>query len=180
MSAMTLLPIVLLSSPLVVMERAVSVRLLALAIGFPLLMVAISPLVATIIHSKGLKSEEGHYRLIAQAVADAWREHTNMPLDIVGSTSDLMNGMIFYLTGRPSTFAILNPRETPWVDETRIRREGIAIVCPEQDVACNRVLDRYAEQSLRAQTEEVILARRYFGTLDVPERYRIVVIIPNA
>jgi 4-amino-4-deoxy-L-arabinose transferase-like glycosyltransferase len=179
MSAMTLLPTVLLSSPLVVMERAVSVRLLVLAVGFPLLMVAISPLVAITIHSKGTTSEEGHYRLIAQAVEHAWRKHTNLPLRIVGSSSDLANGVIFYLPDRPSTFVILNPRETPWVDDARIRREGIAIVCPEQDMDCNRVLDSYAEQTPGAQSEETILARRYFGTLDSPERYRIVVIIPN-
>ena len=67
--AMTLLPIVLLSSPLVAMSRLAVVRLLALAVGFPLVMLTVSPLVAHGIHLSGVPNYGSDYRDVAQAVA---------------------------------------------------------------------------------------------------------------
>jgi 4-amino-4-deoxy-L-arabinose transferase-like glycosyltransferase len=178
MSAMTLLPVVLLSSPLMTLPRAAALRLLALAVGFPLAMVAVAPAVAFVIHREGLKEYASQYRLIAQAVEHAWREQTAAPLRIVGSDSDLADGIIFYFSGQPSTFDILGPALTPWVDEARIKREGIAIVCPDEMAACVQAMDTYAARYPTARTQQVILARSYFGTLDTPVHYRIEIIPP--
>jgi len=180
MSAMTLLPVVLLSSELVAIPRDAAVRVLALAMGFPLLMVAVSPVVAVVIHRKGLANYAGHYRLIARAVEQAWHERTETPLRVVASYPDLVNGIIFYFSDRPSTFAITAPILTPWVDENRIKREGIAIVCPEPEVACVQAMKAYAARYSGAKSEDVVLARRYFGTFDTPVRYKIVIIPPAA
>ena len=46
MSGMTLLPVVLLSSPLISVQRAAAIRLTAMAVIFPLIMVAASPAIA--------------------------------------------------------------------------------------------------------------------------------------
>ena len=75
MSGMTLLPVVLLSSPRLTVSRPAAIRLLALAVVFPLLMVAVSPEVATVIHRLGVPHYASHYGLSPDC--RAWRAHTN-------------------------------------------------------------------------------------------------------
>jgi len=142
-------------------------------------MVAVSPGVAIAFHRIGPKDYANHYRLIAQAVEHAWHQRTGEPLRIVGSYADLVNGMVFYFSDQPSTFDILNPQETPWVDEDRLNRQGIAIVCPVTVADCVRSMDEFVARFQGAETEEVVLARRYLGILGPPVRYRIAVILPQ-
>jgi 4-amino-4-deoxy-L-arabinose transferase-like glycosyltransferase len=178
MSAMTLLPVVLLGSPLVAVKRAAAVSILALAIVFPLVMVAASPVIALVIHRQGVPNYAGHYRLIAQAVEQAWRAQTNEPLRIVGGNRPVVDGSNFYFTGRPATFVVTEPARTPWVDQARIEREGIAIVCPETETSCVREMNAYAAR-YGAKVDEVTIARRFFGTADTPVQYRIAIVLPR-
>ena len=178
MSAMTLLPVVLFGSPLVAVKRAAAVAVLALAIVFPLVMVAASPVIALVIHRQGVPNYASHYRLIAQAVEQAWRAQTNEPLRIVGGNRPVVDGSNFYFTGRPATFVITEPARTPWVDQARIEREGIAIVCPETETSCMREMSAYAAR-YGAKVDEVIIARSFFGTTDTPVQYRIAIVLPR-
>ena len=73
--AMTQLPVVLLSSPLVAMSRLAAVRLLTLAVVFPLSMFAVSPLVALAVQLSGVPNYGSDYRAVAQAVERVWRAH---------------------------------------------------------------------------------------------------------
>jgi 4-amino-4-deoxy-L-arabinose transferase-like glycosyltransferase len=179
MSAMSLLPIVLLSSPLVVITRNAAVRLLAMAIVFPLIMIAASPVIAIVIHREGVPNYATHYRLIARAVERAWHERTNEPLRIIGSYSGIVNGIVFYFDDAPSTLDIITPAQTPWVDEDRIRREGIALVCPVPETFCVQALNAYVARYPDAKVKDVGLARRYLGTLDTKVNYRIAIIPPQ-
>jgi len=180
MSGMTLLPVVLLASPLLTAQRAAAIRFTALAVLFPLLMVAISPAIAVIIHRNALQNNYGtHYQLIAQAVSKAWRQQTGAPLRIVGSLRPVVDGTNPYFPSRPATYAITSTWRTPWIDEDRIKRDGIAIVCPEPEVACMQELHAYAARYGATVVEDVTLARHYFGTVDKPVRYWIVIIPPR-
>jgi hypothetical protein len=178
MSAMTLLPVVLFGSPLVAVKRAAAVGVLALAIVFPLVMVAASPVIAFVIHLQGVPNYASHYRLIAQAVEQAWQARTNQPLRIVGGNRPVVDGSNFYFTGRPATFVVTEPARTPWVDQARIERDGIAIVCPEVETSCLQEQDAYAARH-GAKIDEVTLARSFFGTTDTPIKYRIAIIPPR-
>jgi hypothetical protein len=178
MSAMTLLPVVLFSSPLVAVKRAAAVGVLALAIVFPLLMVAASPVIALVIHRQGVPNYASHYRLIARAVEQAWRAQTGKPLRIVGGNRPVVDGSNFYFTGRPATFVLTEPARTPWVDKARIEREGIAIVCPALETSCVQEMAAYAAR-YGAKAEEVTIARPYFGTTDTPVQYRIAIVPPR-
>ncbi len=177
-SGMTLLPVVLLSSPLVAVNRTAAIRLLAVAIILPLLMIAASPVIAMVIHRNGVSNYAAHYRLIAQAVEQAWRAQTDKPLRIVGGARPLVDGSNFYFADPPATFMINEPPRTPWVDQSRIEREGIAIVCPEAETPCVAEMNAYAARYGGATTE-VTLARNYLGTADTPVRYRIAIIPPR-
>jgi hypothetical protein len=180
MSGMTLLPVVLLASPLLSVQRAAAIRLTAMAVLFPLIMVIASPAIAVVIHRNSLQNNYGtHYRLIAQAVAKAWHNQTGAPLRIVGSFRTVVDGTNPYFPSRPATFAITSPWRTPWVDEDRIKRDGIAIVCPEPEAACMQELNAYAARFGATVVEDVTLARHFFGTDDTPILYRIAIIPPR-
>src|SRR5205823_6354067 len=63
MSAMTLLPVVLFSSPLLSVNRSAAVNILALSIVLPLVMLAASPVIALVIHRQGVPNYASQYRL---------------------------------------------------------------------------------------------------------------------
>ena len=180
MSGMTLLPVLLLASPLLAVQRAAAIRLTAMAVLFPLLMAAISPAIAVVLHRNALQNNYGtHYSLIAQAVTKAWRGQTGAPLRIVGSLRPVVDGTNPYFPSRPATFAITSTWRTPWVDDDRIKRDGIALVCPEPEAACMQELNAYAARFGATVVEDVTLARHYFGTDDKPILYRIAIIPPK-
>ncbi len=179
MSAMTLLPVVLLASPLIRVKRSVALYVLSFALLFPLLMVAASPVIALVIHRQGgLTNYAGDYRLIAEAVEQAWRGVTDKPLRILGGNRPVVDGSNFYFADPPATFIVTEPMRTPWVDEARIAREGIAIVCPRAEPACLKELNadvaRYG-----GKIEDVMLARRFFGTIGTATYYQIAIIPPK-
>jgi 4-amino-4-deoxy-L-arabinose transferase-like glycosyltransferase len=176
MSAMTLLPVVLLSSPLVALPRRATVWLLAAAIVFPLLMVAASPFIAVWIHREGVPNYATHYRLLAEAIDKTWRETTNVPLRYVGSYTNIVNGVVFYLPGRVSTLDIAGPSATPWANEASVARAGIALVCPDAEAICMHFLNQRAGSLPR---RAVMLSRRHWGVGDKPMRYVIVVVPPK-
>src|SRR5208282_1011720 len=179
MSGMTLLPVVLLSTPLVSVSRQAAIRLLALAIVYPTLMAAASPVIAVVIHREGVPHYATHYQLIARAMERAWSKRSNKPLRIVGSYTDIVNGIVFYFENQPSTLDIITPAQTPWVDDDRVKREGIVIVCPVPETHCVEAMNKYAARFPGAEIDDVSLARRFFGALDQPVRYRILTIPPQ-
>src|SRR5688572_11916812 len=168
MSAMTLLPVVLLSSPLVTVPRRAAVWLLAAAIVFPVLMVLASPFIAVWIHREGLPNYASHYRLLAEAVDKTWRETTNAPLRYLGSYTNIVNGVSFYLPGRVSTLDIVGPSATPWADEASVTRAGVALACPEQEAICMHFLNQRAGDATR---HAVTLSRSHWGVADRSEEH---------
>lgn len=179
MSGMTLVPIVLLSSPLVKISRPAAVRVLGLSIAFPLLLLALSPGIAMVIHREGVPNYASQYQLVAQAVDKAWRERTGLPLRIVGSSVSIVNGIEFYLPGAPATLDIVSPAQTPWVTDDRIKSEGIAIVCPKPDDVCRHALDFYAARASVVDIRNVTLARSYLGVSERPVDYQILIVPPQ-
>ncbi len=178
MSMMTLLPAVLLSSPQVTLPRRAAVGLVALAVIFPVLMLAVAPLSAIYDHRHGVPNYASDYRLVAQAVERAWRARTDRPLRIVGSVN-FVNGVVFYFADQPSTYDVDNPTLTPWVSDDRIRRDGMALVCPEPESFCTRALPGYAARYHAVADEHIVVSRRYFGIDGKPQRYEIVIILPQ-
>jgi hypothetical protein len=176
MGAMTLLPVALLSSPYVTVARAAAVRLLALAIAFPVVMVLAAPGIAIWLHRDGVPNYATHYRLLAQEVDKAWRAATDRPLRLLGSTTNLVNGVSFYLASRPATLDIGEPRNTPWADAASLVRAGMALVCPEPDPVCMHFLN---ERAGSAQRTVVMLSRSHLGFADAPVRYVIAILPPQ-
>ena len=53
------------------------------------------------------------------------------------------------------------------------------MVCPEEMPLCVPIIDGFAAH-YGAETEHIVVARRYLGTFDPPVRYQIVIIPPHA
>jgi 4-amino-4-deoxy-L-arabinose transferase-like glycosyltransferase len=177
--SMTLVPVVLLSSRRVRIARTQARRILALAIALPVIAAALSPVIAIVIHRRGVPNYSAHYRLVAQAVEKVWGETTDQPLRLIGSYDNLLYGALFYFPEKPSTFEIINPSVTPWTDEARIAREGIALFCPVAELGCVQVMNDRAARGPIGRRAEVALSRTYLGAADQPERYVIVTIPPS-
>jgi 4-amino-4-deoxy-L-arabinose transferase-like glycosyltransferase len=178
--SMTLFPVVLLSSPQLTFSRPALRRILALAIAVPMVALALSPAIAFIIHRNGLGNYATQYRLLAQAVDAAWQQTTPAPLRLIGSNNVLLYGTLFYFPERPSTFEVNEPGVTPWTDEARIAREGIALFCAAEVTSCIAAADARAAVNPAAKRTEVELSSTYFGHADQPQRYVIVLIPPAA
>ncbi len=176
--SMTLFPVVLLSSARVTIARPQARRILALAMAAPIVMAVLSPAIAIVIHRRGVPNYATHYRLIAQAVEKTWRETTDRPLRLIGSYDNLLYGTLIYFTGRPSTLEIMNPAVTPWTNDARVAREGIALFCPVEVVGCVQAMNERAARGPLGQRVEVELSRTYLGAADQPVRYVIVTIPP--
>src|SRR5205807_2399338 len=177
--SMTLLPVVLLSSPLVTVPKFAVRRTLALAIAFPVIALALSPLIAVAIHREGVPNYATHYSGLAKAVEKTWAETTDRPLRFVGSYNNLLYGVLFYLPDRVSPLEIVEPRVTPWIDEAEVARAGIALVCPVEETGCLKAMEERAAGGPAGRRTEVAITRRYFGTDDDPDRFVIVTVRPR-
>ena len=178
-SLMTLLPVVLLSSPMVSISRRAGVISLAIAIAAPLIMLMASPVIAIAVHQAGVDNFQDQYALIAGALDEAWQKRTDRPLQIIGSFTSVVNGAAFYIPSKPETFDLYGPALTPWVDDADIRSKGMAMICPESMVPCLQMLDGYGEHYHAVATEHVSLARSYLGSRGPSVPYEIVIIPPR-
>ena len=139
-------------------------------------MVLAAPVIAIVIHREGVPNYATHYRLVADAVDRFWRATTDKPLRFVGSHTNLVNGVSFYLPSRPSTLEINAPAVTPWADPESVARAGVALVCPEPEPVCMENLNARGRGLPR---HAVTLSRRHFGVADAPVRYVIIIVPPE-
>jgi 4-amino-4-deoxy-L-arabinose transferase-like glycosyltransferase len=178
MASMTLLPVVLLSSPEVAISRLAAQRIMGLALAFPLIAVIAAPGVALVIHRHGLKHDSAYYELLTREVEKDWRSATAAPLRLVGGANQLINGIAFYAADGPSTFDVESPSSTPWADEPRWTREGVAWVCPVDDAVCVKAIEAYSAKAPDRRRTEVTLTRTFLGIPGPPHSYLVIVAPP--
>jgi Dolichyl-phosphate-mannose-protein mannosyltransferase len=171
----TLLPVVLLASPLVAVSRDAAVRILAAALALPIAAVLAAPLVALTIHHLGRADPHTRYRVTADAITATWRSATTQPLRLVGSEAP-PNGVAFYLSD-VVPFAVADPFIAPWIARERITTQGIALVCPADSKSCIDKVDRI-DQAHTAVRSEVALASSYLGIRGRTVRYLIAAVPP--
>ncbi len=173
----SMLPALVLSARGLQVTRGAAAGVLAAAFAIPLVAIVLSPAVAVVIHREGVPNHATHYRLIAAAVEQAWRDVTAAPLRLFGSETTIANGAGFYLGGKPLRIDIGSPQDTPWADDARIAREGIALACAADDPICMYFLARYAGTA--AKRSEIALSRTHLGRADPPVRYVIAIVPPQ-
>jgi 4-amino-4-deoxy-L-arabinose transferase-like glycosyltransferase len=177
MSMWTLLPVVLLSSPLIKLHRQAMLTVVAVAMILPPIMVAAAPAIAMATHRRNSDPSSEHYRLLAERVLHEWRCVTQAPLVMVGGSGDLAMGVAFYLPGRPSAAPDFRVRLAPWVDRERLRRDGVAIIV--RDDALDTSLGRARMLGAKGTPISVEVARTFRGVTGPSVRYTIVIVPPH-
>jgi 4-amino-4-deoxy-L-arabinose transferase-like glycosyltransferase len=176
MPAFSLLPIVLLSSPLIRVEIPALVRIVAFAVLLPFLALAFAPVSAWISHRGGITPAAVHSSILAPRVAAEWRATTDRPLKFVGGSADLAYGVAFYLPSAPAAYPEFSRELAPWIDPAQVARDGMAIVCVANDAACRASAQ---QKSIPARQVEVEAVRSYLAIRGNPERYVILIIPPR-
>jgi 4-amino-4-deoxy-L-arabinose transferase-like glycosyltransferase len=178
MASWSLLPVLLLSSPLVTLPRLDAVRVTGFALLFPIIMVIAAPAIAFFTHRAGGTPSMLHSSLLAPAVDKLWRETTPKPLRMFSGFVDFAYGVAFYLPSHPPVVHILDG--VPARDfDARLARDGIALVCPAEEKDCVSKIDALVARVPGSKRETVEVARMFMGTPSASGRYVIAAIPPR-
>ena len=86
------------------------------------------------------KSDHRHFAdpraIVARQVTDLWHAYAGKPLRIVSGTEGYALAATFYSADHPSDFIDLSRSKAPWIDDARLGREGLAIICSSYDREC--------------------------------------------
>jgi 4-amino-4-deoxy-L-arabinose transferase-like glycosyltransferase len=176
--ALNLLPVMALASPRVVVPRVAVQRIAAVVTAVTLLIVLASPFVAFAILKLGVENDAAYARLVMQATEREWRQVTGKPLRLIAGPFVLVSTAAFYGTARPSTFADFSPYLSPWADDARIAREGIAVMVAT-DSPWFAVATKYIAAAPVARRTEVTLTRRWLGFESAAKTFVIAIVPPR-
>ena len=184
MSAWTLLPVMLLSSPQVTISRRHALGILTLAVVFPVAMVAAAPAIGFAIHSSEPPPGAAQSSVLAEPVERVWRQTTDQPLRLFGGYEEFTDAVPFYMPSHPLAVHVLDGVAVSQALEARIGRDGIALVCPTRSaerpttgLCVDRAVAR-ARCSLPGVQVEIEVLRRYLGVAGKRARYLIITIPP--
>ena len=177
--ALALLPVMMLASPLVVLTRATLAQIATIVVAITIAALVASPFVAAAILKSGTENYAAYSRLVAVALEQEWKATTAKPLRLIGGPFVLVSTASFYAADRPSTYANFSRYLSPSVDDVRIAREGIAMVCPADMPACLPFMDAVASRGPAGRRREVVLARRWLSLQSAPARFVIVTVPPQ-
>lgn len=176
--ALNLLPVMLLGSPLVVVPRAAVLRIAGAITALTLVIVAVSPFVAFALLKSGVENDALYARLAMQAADRAWQQTTTKPLKLIAGPFALVSSAAFYGKNQPSTYAHFSKYLSPWADDARIARDGMAIMCPAEPL-CVEYLDKAVAQYGGGRRTEVTLTRHWLGFASAPKRFVIATVPPR-
>jgi 4-amino-4-deoxy-L-arabinose transferase-like glycosyltransferase len=184
--AMTLLPTVMLSSPLLEFRTETSIKIIGLAMILPLAaLLLLAPVAGLSAFLKPNANGSCCYQLLADAAQRIWREHTDRPLKFVMGDVDAAVGVSFYSPDHP----IANPMDTvakrldagfPLIDmgAEEVRRSGALVVCRGGARECSPVLHILSSSISPERIMEVKLSRHFLGWLGKPATFSLVVMPP--
>ena len=195
MSAWTLLPVVLLSSPAVKVQPINLRRILAAAVAVPLVMLIAAPVIAVATHRAGVEPLAAHGRLLAAETERAWHQATSRPLRFVGCNA--ANEVIAYALDRPHSLPLRSFRGDiadevyadayAWPDmppgktgssETQLGQNGMALVCLVDEPNWVQAAADRAARNPESRRIDVQIARSFLGIPGAPKRYVIFIIPP--
>jgi 4-amino-4-deoxy-L-arabinose transferase-like glycosyltransferase len=184
MSAWTLLPVMLLASPLIHIGRRDTIRVVTLAVAFPLVMVAAAPAIAFALHRAGLPPGSALSAPLVAPLERVWRETTDRPFKAFAGLEEFTDGVAYYMPSHPRANHMFDTMKLGGIDP-EIARDGIVLLCPLQPrdtdrrdwciASANAIADRFPA----AKRTEIEVARRYLGVEGKPARYFVVAIPPQ-
>jgi 4-amino-4-deoxy-L-arabinose transferase-like glycosyltransferase len=179
MSALSLLGVVLLSSPLVHFTRKSAAVVAAVAIVVGIAALLASPLIAIAKLHGGIENHAAYTRTLAKEVKKQWEQTTSQPLRIVGGIFSLANSVSFYL-GKKTLPVWFYARTRPsWDTAETIDQFGAALICPAASVACQSTMTRIAAGRPIARHAEVTIQPHWLGFPGDPRGFVIDIVLPQ-
>ncbi len=169
----SLLPVVLLSSPKIEVTRDALRSGLATASALTLGALALSPVVAAVIHATGEPRSEQYAATVASQVLQQWRQLTPRPLVFVAGDVAVGPSVAYYL-GERTRYIGYNPRR---LTDLLAFRGGI-FVCPADDVRCVEDANHVADVHPAASRVEITAMRPLFGIPGPTLRYMLMIAPP--
>ncbi len=173
-SAWTLLPVLVLSSPQVTLPPADTRRILIGAVIVPIVMLIASPFVALRVHQAGPNLGQSHSQQLAAQVEKLWHDTTTLPLAFVGGDEGLAYGVVAYATDRPRAMSV-----RPQASEDAVLKTGAAFVCFAEDEGCRQRAAAYQGKLQVLRGAQIELTRSYLGEPGRPRKYAIIIMGPR-
>lgn len=129
--AWSLFGVVLLSPPRLNVGQAARVRVASVMLLFPVVALALAPLIARISDQYASHRDDGFAKQLATTIETEWHKTTKSPLPYVEGYME--NGIAFYAIDHPMPQGLTQPRD--------VDRRGIAVVCLANDPACAEQID---------------------------------------
>lgn len=171
MSAWTLLPVVLLSSPAITVRAVDTQRVLIAAVALPLVMLIAAPAIAVMVHRNGPPPATVQGQLLAAQVERSWAQATQQPLRYVGGDAEVAYSVVAYAHDRPRALPGMPPP-----DAAVLKASGMVLLCFAEDTSCVSLARAHNPDGGVMTTE---IWRRYWGVPGKPQRYSIVIVPPR-
>ena len=159
MPGWTLLPIVLLASPLITVTRDALRPLVAGTALFTLAMLAAALGVALAIHLTNPPGSFEYASLLAQRVEQQWQTRSKAAVPLVAGDTVLAANTAFYLKTATRSF---DGGDLVALTATA-RRQGAVLVCPATDSGCMATAEQITAGQPEIVRSEVRLSRPLFG-----------------
>lgn len=158
MPGWTLLPLVLLTSPLIAVDREAVRRIAAGTALFVLAALAASPGVAYVIHRNSPPGEAEYASLLASYIAREWSQRSgDAPIPLVAGETTLAINTAYYLRSRARPFG------ADIAANRAAAAAGAVLVCPAADAACIAMAADIAKGQNEIRRSQVRLSRPLFG-----------------
>jgi 4-amino-4-deoxy-L-arabinose transferase-like glycosyltransferase len=174
MSAWTLLPVLLLSSPRIALQPADTRRILLFAAVLPLIALIASPAIAIMNRRDGPPPAAAQSQLLAIEVERLWHETAPLPLRFVGGDGDILLGVVAYAADKPR--ALLAGLAEP--GEAQLRQAGMVLLCHTGDLACLDDAKRSAGAA-PSRTTQIAISQKSWGKVLPSRSYTMIVVPPR-
>ena len=179
MSALSLLGVVLLSSPLVHFTRKSAAVVASIAIVVSIAALLASPLIAVAKLHGGIENHAAYTQATAKEVQKQWEQTTSQPLRIVASLFPLANSVTFYLEKKALPVSFYARTRPPWDTAETIDQFGAALICPAASEACRSTMAEIIAGRTVARHAEVTIQPHWLGFSGDPRGFVIDIVLPQ-
>jgi 4-amino-4-deoxy-L-arabinose transferase-like glycosyltransferase len=172
MSALALLPVLLLSPPAVALRAIDTRRVLLAAIVLPVAALIAAPVIAILAQRAGPPPASAQARLLAAEIERLWHAASPQPLRFVGGDTQIAEGVAAYAGDAPRVLPGL-----PAPSETELARSGFVLICFAEDANCR---DAMTAHDGPKRMIEVEITRNFLRVPGRPQRYAILIVQPRA
>jgi len=170
----SLLPVMLLSSPQLDVPRSALRIGLAAASALTLGAVALSPVIALLLHVYAEPRVEQYAATVADQAVERWRLATGRPLLLVAGDTALGPSVAYYLGERTRYIGAAPARA-----RSLLARRGGVFVCAAEDKRCVEWSDSATSLLAAAHREEITATRSLFGVAGPTLRYSLSIVPPR-